>query len=66
MKIAVIGYSGAGKSTLVDMLTLLLKPRRGEILIDGNPSSEVDLRSWRSRGEGRGASRLFSGSFWVR
>jgi ABC-type multidrug transport system fused ATPase/permease subunit len=47
--VAFMGESGAGKSTLVDMLTLLLKPRRGEILIDGNPSSEVDLRSWRSQ-----------------
>ena len=31
------------------MLTLLLKPCRGEILIDGTPSDKVDLKSWRSQ-----------------
>lgn len=31
------------------MLTLMLKPRRGEILIDGIFSSEVGLQSWRSQ-----------------
>ena len=47
--VAFVGESGAGKSTLVDMLTLLLKPRRGEILIDRTPSDKVDLKSWRSQ-----------------
>ena len=47
--VAFVGESGAGKSTLVDMLTLLLKPCRGEILIDGTPSDKVDLKSWRSQ-----------------
>jgi len=47
--VAFVGESGAGKSTLVDMLTLMLRPRRGEILIDGIPGTEVDLRSWRNQ-----------------
>ena len=47
--VALVGESGAGKSTLVDMLTLMLRPLRGEIMIDGIPGSEVDLRSWRSQ-----------------
>jgi subfamily B ATP-binding cassette protein MsbA len=46
---ALVGESGAGKSTLVDLLTLMLRPRAGEVVIDGVPGSEVDLRSWRSQ-----------------
>jgi ABC-type multidrug transport system fused ATPase/permease subunit len=47
--VAFVGESGAGKSTLVDMLTLMLRPRQGEIRIDGVPGQEVDLASWRSQ-----------------
>ena len=47
--IAFVGDSGAGKSTLIDMLTLLLKPQKGKIIIDGIHSVEVDLASWRSQ-----------------
>jgi ABC-type multidrug transport system fused ATPase/permease subunit len=47
--VAFVGESGAGKSTLVDMLTLLLRPRIGEILIDGVPGTEAALKSWRSQ-----------------
>jgi subfamily B ATP-binding cassette protein MsbA len=46
---AFVGESGAGKSTLVDLLTLLLKPQHGEILIDGVEGHEVELASWRSQ-----------------
>jgi ABC-type multidrug transport system fused ATPase/permease subunit len=47
--IALVGESGAGKSTLVDMMTLMLKPRTGEIRIDGVPHDEIDLASWRDQ-----------------
>jgi ABC-type multidrug transport system fused ATPase/permease subunit len=47
--VAFVGESGAGKSTLVDMLTLLLKPQQGDILIDGISFSELDLDSWRKQ-----------------
>ncbi|PSQ66071.1 MAG: ABC transporter ATP-binding protein, partial [Bacteroidetes bacterium QH_1_61_8] len=47
--VALVGESGAGKSTLVDMMTLMLPPRTGEIRIDGVPHQEVDFDSWRDQ-----------------
>ena len=47
--VAIVGPSGAGKSTLVDLLTLLLRPTRGEVLIDGVPGGEIESASWRSQ-----------------
>jgi ABC-type multidrug transport system fused ATPase/permease subunit len=47
--VAFVGESGAGKSTLVDMMTLMLRPRTGEIRIDDVPGSKADLTSWRSQ-----------------
>ena len=35
-KIAIIGSTGSGKSTLVDIVMGLLKPSKGNLLIDGN------------------------------
>lgn len=45
--IALVGPSGAGKSTLVDMVTLLLKPTEGTLLIDGVDAAEIRRDSWR-------------------
>jgi subfamily B ATP-binding cassette protein MsbA len=47
--VAFVGESGSGKSTLVDMFTLMLQPRQGEIFIDGLSSLDADLDSWRSQ-----------------
>ena len=47
--VALVGESGSGKSTLVDILTLLLRPRAGEVRIDGVPGNRVRLASWRSQ-----------------
>ncbi len=47
--IAFVGESGAGKTTLTDILSLLLKPREGEILIDGISAQDLDKRSWRRK-----------------
>jgi len=44
---AIAGASGAGKSTLLDLLCGLVNPVSGEILIDGVPLTELDLRQWR-------------------
>jgi subfamily B ATP-binding cassette protein MsbA len=47
--VAIVGTSGAGKSTLVDVLTLMLRPQRGRVLIDGVPSERIELASWRGQ-----------------
>ena len=45
--IALIGESGSGKSTLVDLVTLMLRPTQGQILIDGIPGDAIRLDTWR-------------------
>lgn len=45
--IAIVGKSGSGKSTLINLLLGLLKPSKGEILIDNEPLSKIELDSWR-------------------
>jgi ABC-type multidrug transport system fused ATPase/permease subunit len=47
--IGIVGKSGAGKSTLVDILTILLKPTKGELLIDGMPTDNIRLATWRDQ-----------------
>ena len=42
-----IGSSGAGKTTIVDLVTGLLKPQGGEIVIDYLPLQQMDLKAWR-------------------
>ena len=46
---AFVGESGAGKSTLVDVLTLMLRPQKGQVLIDGISSRDINLQSWRNQ-----------------
>lgn len=38
--VAIIGHNGSGKSTLVKLLTAVLYPSEGEVLIDGVPVDE--------------------------
>jgi len=45
--VAIVGESGSGKSTIVDLITLLLKPNSGKIIIDGIESMQVQLDDWR-------------------
>lgn len=45
--IGIMGPSGCGKSTLIDLLTGLLEPQTGQILVDGEPLTQDSLRSWR-------------------
>ena len=41
------GPSGAGKTTLVDLLSGILKPQSGSILLDAVPLGKTDLHAWR-------------------
>ena len=45
--VAIVGPSGAGKSTLLDLVLGFLNPDHGEIHIDGQPLSSLDIASWR-------------------
>jgi len=47
--VAFVGRSGSGKSTLVNLLTGLLRPSQGEILIDGHSLNNVDINTWRKK-----------------
>ncbi|BAL84480.1 putative ABC transporter ATP-binding protein [Selenomonas ruminantium subsp. lactilytica TAM6421] len=42
--ISIVGPSGCGKSTLLDLLAGLSQPSSGEILVDGQPTSETAVR----------------------
>ncbi|HEY7841490.1 MAG TPA: ABC transporter ATP-binding protein [Gammaproteobacteria bacterium] len=44
---AISGVSGAGKSTLLDLVCGLVHLESGEVLVDGVPLEELDLRRWR-------------------
>ena len=46
---ALIGPSGSGKTTIADLVCGLLQSERGELLIDGVPFDELDLRDWRRK-----------------
>jgi ABC-type multidrug transport system fused ATPase/permease subunit len=47
--IAVVGPSGVGKTTLLSLLLRFYNPTGGEILYDGKPSMDYDVRSLRQR-----------------
>ncbi len=47
--IGIIGHSGAGKSTLADILSGLLEPTGGAILVDGRPLHKEVLAAWRAQ-----------------
>jgi subfamily B ATP-binding cassette protein MsbA len=47
--VALVGESGSGKSTIADLLTLMLKPQTGQLLIDGIPGDQIELSSWRKQ-----------------
>ncbi len=48
-KIAIVGENGAGKSTFIKLLLRLYDVSNGEILINGNPIKEYDVRALRKK-----------------
>ena len=48
-KVALVGSTGAGKSTIVSLLSRFYDVTDGEILVDGENISEVELESYRSQ-----------------
>ena len=43
--VSLFGQSGAGKTTIIDLILGLLRPQKGEILIDGINIDEIDKKS---------------------
>jgi ABC-type bacteriocin/lantibiotic exporter with double-glycine peptidase domain len=46
--VGLVGATGCGKTTLVDILLGLLRPQQGEIVVDGMPVTEDNLRAWQA------------------
>jgi len=45
-KVAIKGWTGSGKSTLVNIISGLLDPTEGKILIDGKEITSVNKKNW--------------------
>lgn len=46
--VGIVGESGAGKTTAVDIMLGLLKPERGQVLVDGHEIT-ANMEDWRSK-----------------
>jgi ATP-binding cassette subfamily B protein RaxB len=61
--VAIVGASGCGKTTLLKILTSLLVPTEGELLVDGQSLASMGATRWRSMiGVVMQDDQLFAGS----
>ena len=44
--VGLVGTTGSGKTTAMDVMLGLLQPQSGQMLLDGNPITAANLRSW--------------------
>jgi subfamily B ATP-binding cassette protein MsbA len=62
---ALSGSSGAGKSTIVNILTRLIEPTEGTVLVDGIDLSAIDKAAWRRNLSVAGQDvEVFEGTIW--
>lgn len=47
-RIGIVGTTGAGKSTLADLILGLLRPRDGDVIVDGVRLADEDIRAWQT------------------
>ncbi len=47
--LAITGKSGIGKSTLIDLITGIIKPKKGNIYLSGKNINSINIRSWRNK-----------------
>ena len=63
--VAIVGPSGSGKSTLMKLMTGIMQPEEGEILINGLPMERLGVETYRSViGTMMQEDYLFSGSIF--
>lgn len=46
---AIAGPSGAGKTTIADLMVGLVSPDRGDVLVDEQSLTQIDIRKWRRK-----------------
>lgn len=47
-KVAIVGKTGSGKSTIIDLLLRMYDADKGEVLIDGHPIKEMNVKQLRA------------------
>lgn len=62
--IAILGGEGQGKSTLIDLMSGLVKPEKGKILLDGQPAHDYRLAYEKAVGVLHPTTDVFVGSIY--